>query len=297
MIDSGCADSSIDFKPLRRGNALGGAAEASHHKKQRHLKDEVERLIVQAKEYEQTNMKSFEVHYTSVIKSARATTKAWLSDGTSSERASMFAAAIQNIKKNASAISSGQGKSSSRDKFCKFVEELQLLRNLSDSYIPLELLDSSHAYSVVDEIERTCTKEAIVALCTQLKEQWRLQLQKHLIVGATSWDECPIHFKPTLAQKRSAMKAFGGHGDSRHGKKGAAFGTITSGGKGGKFLGLANAPPPVKPRPRSKNGKGSTGIGKGRKICHHCNRIVGSPSRVCPYCKGDLPMKKASAAK
>ena len=148
---------------------------------------------------------------------------------------------------------------------------------------------------MVDEIESTCTKKSIVALCTQIKEQWRLQLQKHLIVGATSWDECPLHFKPTLAQKRGAMKAFGM--DSRQGKKGATFSTMIPGGKGGKYVGLANAPPPVRPRPRSKNGKGSTGIGKGRKICHHCNRIVGSPSRICPYCKGDLPMKKASTAK
>ena len=141
MIESGCADSSIDFKPLRRGNTLGGAAEASHHKKQRHLKDEVERLIMQAKEYEQTNMKAFEIHYTSVIKSARSTTKAWLSDVTSREKADAFAAAIQNIKKNAATISGGQSKSSNRDRLCKLVEELQLLRNLSDSHIPLEVSD------------------------------------------------------------------------------------------------------------------------------------------------------------
>lgn len=71
LIESGCTNINIDFKPLRRGSTLGGAAEASHHKKQRHLKDEIERLVAQAKEAEQERLKAFEAKYMSVIRTTR----------------------------------------------------------------------------------------------------------------------------------------------------------------------------------------------------------------------------------
>lgn len=71
MVESGCSDQHIDFKPLKRGGALGGAAEASHVRKQRHLKDEVERLVSQVKEMEHARIKNFETEYVSVIRTAR----------------------------------------------------------------------------------------------------------------------------------------------------------------------------------------------------------------------------------
>jgi len=271
MIESGCADSAIDFKPLRRGSALGGAAEASHHKKQRHLKDEIERLIGQAKELEQSNMKAFEIQYTSVIKTARSTAKAFLKDEVTQERTQAFIAALEKVKQNA--LRKGKaGGGSKQNAAVKLVEELQQLRVLSDTYLPLQLLDSSNAYTTIDEIEQSCPNKAVVALCTQIKAQWRLMLRKHLIVSAVPWDEYPIGFGSsfTTHAKRRGPHSAGGAGVSK------------AGGKRGAYS--SHATP-------KKSHKSSTGIGKGRKICHHCNQIVGSPSRICPFCKGELPLK------
>ncbi len=273
MIESGCADSAIDFKPLRRGSALGGAAEASHHKKQRHLKDEIERLIGQAKELEQSNMKAFEMQYTSVIKTARSTAKAFLKDEVTQERGQAFTFALEKLKQNVlrKGKAGAVGKQSA-GAAVKLVEELQQLRVLSDTYLPLQLLDSSNAYATIDKIEQSCTNKAVVALCTQIKEQWRLLLRKHLIVSAVPWDEYPIGFGSTLStsHKKRGPQAAGGAGASK------------AGGKRGAYS--SHATP-------KKSHKSSTGIGKGRKICHHCNQIVGSPSRICPFCKGELPLK------
>lgn len=32
-------------------------------------------------------------------------------------------------------------------------------------------------------------------------------------------------------------------------------------------------------------------LGKGRKLCEWCNLVVGSPTRICPYCQARLPLK------
>lgn len=44
-----------------------------------------------------------------------------------------------------------------------------------------------------------------------------------------------------------------------------------------------------------KPGKGEalpkTPLGKGRKLCHVCGTVVGSPTRVCPHCHASLPFK------
>lgn len=34
-----------------------------------------------------------------------------------------------------------------------------------------------------------------------------------------------------------------------------------------------------------------TPLGKGRKLCHVCGTVVGSPTRVCPHCQAQLPFK------
>ena len=34
-----------------------------------------------------------------------------------------------------------------------------------------------------------------------------------------------------------------------------------------------------------------TPLGKGRKLCHVCATVVGSPTRVCPHCHANLPFK------
>jgi hypothetical protein len=38
-------------------------------------------------------------------------------------------------------------------------------------------------------------------------------------------------------------------------------------------------------------------LGKGRKRCHVCSTVVGSPTRVCPHCKTALPMKVSASTK
>jgi len=38
-------------------------------------------------------------------------------------------------------------------------------------------------------------------------------------------------------------------------------------------------------------------VGKGRKLCHVCSTVVGSPTRVCPHCKTTLPMKTPASTK
>jgi len=38
-------------------------------------------------------------------------------------------------------------------------------------------------------------------------------------------------------------------------------------------------------------------LGKGRKRCHVCSTVVGSPTRVCPHCKTALPMKISASTK
>ena len=38
-------------------------------------------------------------------------------------------------------------------------------------------------------------------------------------------------------------------------------------------------------------------LGKGRKRCHVCSTVVGSPTRVCPHCKTALPMKLPALTK
>ena len=38
-------------------------------------------------------------------------------------------------------------------------------------------------------------------------------------------------------------------------------------------------------------------VGKGRKLCHVCSTVVGSPTRVCPHCKATLPMKIPASTK
>mmetsp|Transcript_2547 Transcript_2547/g.4164 ORF Transcript_2547/g.4164 Transcript_2547/m.4164 type:complete len:322 (+) Transcript_2547:136-1101(+) len=284
MIDSGCTDIAIDFKPLRRGNALGGAAEASHHKKQRYMKDENDRLILQAKELELSNMKNFEMQYTSVIKFARSTAKAWFKDESSSDRHNAFASTLDKIRKNALALERRQNKSDGKS-FPRLVEELQRLRILSDTHVSLQVLDSCNAYSIIDEVEKNCSNKAIVALCTQLKEQWKALLRKHLIVGAAPWHKYPLHFPSSIP----TSKRRGGHGvrnpnDYKVGGK--RMGGFSGMNTPKKSMRISAVPA----RPNS-HGKGSTGIGKGRKICHHCNQIVGSPSRICPFCKGELPLK------
>lgn len=37
-----------------------------------------------------------------------------------------------------------------------------------------------------------------------------------------------------------------------------------------------------------------TPLGKGRKLCHVCGTVVGSPTRICPHCKANLPFKTHS---
>lgn len=237
MIESGCKEITIDFKPIRRGSALGGAAEASHHKKQRHLKEEIERLVSRARENECSNLNVC----ASGIRSARSSANAWLNDaGTST---SAFERALGEAS---------QAKASEES-------VLKSLRDLCDLYAPMHLLDSTGACVVISALERNHSSRAVKNLCSQVREIWRLQLEKSLIVGAAPWDDYPILCRTNLKPVKSISKST----KSGIGKTGV-------GGKGGS---------------------GKTGIGKGRKICHHCNQIVGSPSRVCPFCKGELPLK------
>eukprot|EP00242_Pyramimonas_sp_CCMP2087_P011250 CAMPEP_0198212202 /NCGR_PEP_ID=MMETSP1445-20131203/25578_1 /TAXON_ID=36898 /ORGANISM="Pyramimonas sp., Strain CCMP2087" /LENGTH=440 /DNA_ID=CAMNT_0043886599 /DNA_START=363 /DNA_END=1685 /DNA_ORIENTATION=+ len=59
----------------------------------------------------------------------------------------------------------------------------------------------------------------------------------------------------------------------------------------------ASSPAPFPP-PASKKKKSDqpnkTPLGKGRKLCHVCGTIVGSPTRVCPHCLANLPFKTQS---
>jgi len=240
MIDSGCSEVAIDFKPLRRGSTLGGAAEASHHKKQRHLKEEVDRLVSRARELEQSNLSL----YASGIRSARSTANAWLNDaGTGTD--TTFEKALAGASE------------------AKASQEVVInnLRSLCDLYAPLQLLDSTDAFAVITDIEKKQESGAVKALCAQIKEVWGLQLKKALIVGAAPWNEYPIFTKQNLG----SLVALNTNKRSAHQQGGTATKTQKTTSK--------------------------TGIGKGRKICHHCNQIVGSPSRICPFCKGELPLK------
>jgi hypothetical protein len=82
---------------------------------------------------------------------------------------------------------------------------------------------------------------------------------------------------------------------------------------GGKLSSGGKEAPGVKPSPKkpthpplpigasvlNKNGKKlgkgealpKTPLGKGRKLCHVCGTVVGSPTRVCPHCHASLPFK------
>ena len=242
MIESGCAEAQIDFKPSRRGSALGGAAESSHHKKNRYLKEEFDRLVSRARELEQSNINL----YTTGIRTARSTANAWLKDSPGTP--AFFENALAGVSHP------------------KASQETILtnLRALCDAYVPLHLLDSTNAYEVVSEVEKNQDSAAVRRLCTQVKDVWRLQLRKALIVGTTPWDEYPIVTKQTygpMSTPAASNKRIGVH----HGGNSAS-------------------------KSQKSSGK-TTGIGKGRKICHHCNQIVGSPSRICPFCKGELPLK------
>jgi hypothetical protein len=81
-------------------------------------------------------------------------------------------------------------------------------------------------------------------------------------------------------------------------------GKLSSGGK--EALGVKPSPkkpthPPlligasVLNKNGKKLGKGDalpkTPLGKGRKLCHVCGTVVGSPTRVCPHCHASLPFK------
>lgn len=246
MIESGCSEIAIDLKPLRRGSALGGAAEASHHKKQRHLKEEIDRLVSRARELEQSNLST----YTSGIRIGRSSANAWLRDAGTSGAFEKALAGTSKAKASQEVI-------------------LTNLRSLCDLYAPLQLLDSTNAYAVVSEIEKKQDSVAIKDLCFQIKEVWRLQLQKALVVGASPWDEYPIFSKP--------IPVVGAPAKASHTAKT---------GQAAKTSGHS-----AKVSHSTKSGPSKTGIGKGRKICHHCHQIVGSPSRICPFCKGELPLK------
>jgi hypothetical protein len=52
-------------------------------------------------------------------------------------------------------------------------------------------------------------------------------------------------------------------------------------------------PPPASKKKKSDQ-PNKTPLGKGRKLCHVCGTIVGSPTRVCPHCLANLPFKTQS---
>jgi len=58
----------------------------------------------------------------------------------------------------------------------------------------------------------------------------------------------------------------------------------------------AMAPPPLPPPAKKKKPDmpNKTPLGKGRKLCHVCETVVGSPTRICPHCLANLPFKSQS---
>ena len=78
------------------------------------------------------------MQYTSVIKFARSTAKAWFKDESSSDRHNAFASTLDKIRKNALALERRQNKSDGKS-FPRLVEELQRLRILSDTHVSLQV--------------------------------------------------------------------------------------------------------------------------------------------------------------
>lgn len=173
---------------------------------------------------------------------------------------------------------------------------------------------------MVGALQSNHPSAAVRSLCVQVKGQWTLVLRKVLVTSTATWAEYPLTHGSvsTLLQNRGpANKRKGGHAAGAGAGSGAgagkAMGVQTSNGamavarelrqlrkdgKGGHDMTTPRKRTrqmPTTGAATNKSSRSSIGIGKGRKICHHCNEIVGSPSRVCPFCKGDLPLKTSAA--
>ena len=57
------------------------------------------------------------------------------------------------------------------------------------------------------------------------------------------------------------------------------------------FPSTARHTPPPKEKRNSAGLPGCTPVGKGHKLCNQCNGMCGSPTRVCPHCGAQLPLK------
>ena len=154
---------------------------------------------------------------------------------------------------------------------------------------------------MIKEVEDKVSCSAVKDLCSQIKREWKLLFQKHLIVATAAWKDYPKNYGANLLLKQKdvfkALNSFKNPSTTQNvsnevrpiNKEDKEYKPSVITPSPRKRLRTTNTP--VK---HTTNGRSSGGIGKGRKICYRCNQIVGSPSRVCPHCKAELPLKTAS---
>ena len=171
------------------------------------------------------------------------------------------------------------------DKACPWHPKRTMNERTNERTNEWQVLDATNAFAIISDLEARHPNAFVVTLCNQIKTQWQMLMRKHLVVATSTWN--PVSESKKNLKGLSNLKGTGGAG--RDGKAVQ------------KDSRVHNSPSVISPRKRMRspvlypkvnaNGRTSAGIGKGRKICHHCNQIVGSPSRICPFCKGALPLK------
>jgi len=184
---------------------------------------------------------------------------------------------------------------------------IEALKKLSNIYICMPVFSETRvAEKVADLKQHPCMQ--IAELASSIQDQWRRQMARKIailttafqpqaeILAAKSRAEAAVPFKmpdqqeavaktpliqPTIPQEETPLTQ----------KKRMVDAMATSPKVVRPVIPPSPSTPKVAKRQVPPPSTQKLPLGKGRKLCEWCNLVVGSPTRICPYCQARLPLK------
>lgn len=176
---------------------------------------------------------------------------------------------------------------------------IDAFRSLNSVYVSLHTLHETEVKEVVVGLQKH-PNDVISQMAKKLVEQWLCALYSNIGTLASVYQR-PVIQPPRQKvgygppKEEDGNKVTEKEGSQPDSVQRAATPTPTlSGAKRSADEALpstARHTPPPKEKRNSTGLPGSTPVGKGHKLCNQCNGMCGSPSRVCPHCGAQLPLK------